>query len=210
MRIGLLTGGGDCPGLNAVIRAVTRTARGLYGATVIGIEDGFEGLFDGRMRELEYGDVAGLIGEGGTLLGTSNKGDPWHFPLRQADGTLVISDVSERILEQIRHAALDVLMVVGGDGSMHIAQRFVERGVRVIGVPKTIDNDLAATDATFGFDTAVSIVSEAIDRLQTTASSHHRVMVIEVMGRYAGWIALAGGMAGGADTILIPEIGFSW
>ena len=110
MRIGLLTGGGDCPGLNAVIRAVTRTARGLYGATVIGIEDGFEGLFDGRMRELEYGDVAGLIGEGGTLLGTSNKGDPWHFPLRQADGTLVISDVSERILEQIRHAALDVLM----------------------------------------------------------------------------------------------------
>jgi 6-phosphofructokinase 1 len=209
-RIGLLTGGGDCPGLNAVIRAVTRTARGSHGATVIGIEDGFEGLLTGRMRELDYSEVAGLISEGGTMLGTTNKGDPWHFPLRAADGTESIADVSLQVLERIRQQRLDVLVVVGGDGSMHIAKRFVDLGVRVVGVPKTIDNDLAATDTTFGFDTAVSIVSEAIDRLQTTASSHHRVMVIEVMGRYAGWIALAGGLAGGADTILIPEIAFNW
>jgi 6-phosphofructokinase 1 len=209
-RIGLLTGGGDCPGLNAVIRAVTRTACGSHGATVIGIEDGFEGLLERRLRELDYTSVAGLISEGGTILGTTNKGDPWHFPQRAPDGSLVIADVSALMLERIREAGLDTLVVVGGDGSMHIAQRFVELGVAVVGVPKTIDNDLAATDTTFGFDTAVSIVSEAIDRLQTTASSHHRVMVIEVMGRYAGWIALAGGVAGGADTILIPEIPFRW
>jgi phosphofructokinase-like protein len=209
-RIGLLTGGGDCPGLNAVIRAVTRTAVGRWGATVVGIEDGFEGLYEGRMRELGYGDVAGLIAEGGTVLGTTNKGDPWHFPLRRDDGEIEIADVSQQVLARIREAALDVLVVVGGDGSMHIAQRIASLGVRVVGVPKTIDNDLGATDTTFGFDTAVAIVSEAVDRLQTTASSHHRVMVIEVMGRYAGWIALAGGMAGGADTILIPEIPFRW
>jgi phosphofructokinase-like protein len=209
-RIGLLTGGGDCPGLNAVIRAVTRTARGQHGATVIGIEDGFEGLFERRWSELDYNSVAGLIGEGGTILGTTNKGDPWHFPLRGEDGSVTIADVSQQVLERIREAGLDTLVVVGGDGSMHIAQRFADLGVSVVGVPKTIDNDLAGTDTTFGFDTAVSIVSEAIDRLQTTASSHHRVMVIEVMGRYAGWIALAGGMAGGADTILIPEIPFRW
>ena len=209
-RIGLLTGGGDCPGLNAVIRGFTRTARGSYGVTVVGIEDGFEGLLEGRMRELDYGEVAGLIGEGGTVLGTTNKGDPWHYPLRGADGAVTIGDVSSRMLERVREAALDALVVVGGDGSMHIAQRIVGLGVPVVGVPKTIDNDLSATDTTFGFDTAVSIVSEAIDRLTTTASSHHRVMVIEVMGRYAGWIALAGGLAGGADTILIPEIAFRW
>jgi ATP-dependent phosphofructokinase / diphosphate-dependent phosphofructokinase len=209
-RIGLLTGGGDCPGLNAVIRAVTRTARAGYGATVIGIEDGFEGLLEGRMRELDYNEVFYIIGEGGTILGTTNKGDPWHYPIVADDGTVTIADVSERILERIREARLDSLVVVGGDGSMHIAARLAKLGVDVVGVPKTIDNDLAATDQTFGFDTAVSIVSEAIDRLHTTASSHHRVMVIEVMGRYAGWIALAGGMAGGADTILIPELPFQW
>jgi 6-phosphofructokinase 1 len=209
-RVGLLTGGGDCPGLNAVIRGFTRTARSAWGATVVGIEDGFEGLLEGRMRELDYQAVGGLIGEGGTMLGTTNKGDPWHYPLRGEDGTVTIRDVSAQVLERIRTARLDALVVVGGDGSMHIAQRLVGLGVPVIGVPKTIDNDLSATDTTFGFDTAVSIVSEAIDRLTTTASSHHRVMVIEVMGRYAGWIALAGGMAGGADTILIPEIPFRW
>jgi 6-phosphofructokinase 1 len=144
------------------------------------------------------------------VLGTTNKGDPWHFPIQKPDGTLEIADVSDRMLARVREAGLDVLVVVGGDGSMHIAERFSRLGVAVVGVPKTIDNDLAATDTTFGFDTAVGIVSEAIDRLTTTASSHHRVMVIEVMGRYAGWIALAGGMAGGADTILIPEIPFRW
>jgi phosphofructokinase-like protein len=209
-RIGLLTGGGDCPGLNAVIRGFTRTARGAWGATVIGIEDGFEGLLEGRMHELDYQAVGGLIAEGGTVLGTTNKGDPWHYPVRGDDGAVTIQDVSAQAIERIRGARLDALVVVGGDGSMHIAQRFVERGVPVVGVPKTIDNDLSATDRTFGFDSAVAIVSEAIDRLTTTASSHHRVMVVEVMGRYAGWIALAGGMAGGADTILIPEIPFRW
>jgi ATP-dependent phosphofructokinase / diphosphate-dependent phosphofructokinase len=209
-RIGILTGGGDCPGLNAVIRAVTRTARAGYGATVVGIEDGFEGLLEGRLRELDYNEVFYIIGEGGTILGTTNKGDPWHYPLVAEDGSVTITDVSDRVLERIREAGLDALVVVGGDGSMHIAERLSRLGVRIVGVPKTIDNDLSATDQTFGFDTAVSIVSESIDRLHTTASSHHRVMVIEVMGRYAGWIALAGGMAGGADTILIPEIPFQW
>jgi ATP-dependent phosphofructokinase / diphosphate-dependent phosphofructokinase len=210
MRIGILTGGGDCPGLNAVIRAVTRTARSGFGATVIGIEDGFEGLLEGRMRELDYNEVFYIIGEGGTILGTTNKGDPWHYPVVGDDGSVTIQDVSARVVERVREAGLDVLVVVGGDGSMHIALGMMQLGVPVVGVPKTIDNDLSATDQTFGFDTAVSIVSEAIDRLQTTASSHHRVMVIEVMGRYAGWIALAGGMAGGADTILLPEIPFRW
>jgi len=209
-RIGILTGGGDCPGLNAVIRAVTRTARGGYGATVIGIEDGFEGLLEGRLREIDYSEVAGIIGVGGTILGTTNKGDPWHFPRVGPDGVVRIEDVSQQVLARIREARIDTLIVVGGDGSMHIAKKISDLGVHVVGVPKTIDNDLAATDQTFGFDTAVSIVTEAIDRLHTTASSHHRVMVIEVMGRYAGWIALAGGMAGGADTILIPEIPFGW
>lgn len=210
LRIGLLTGGGDCPGLNAVIRAFTRTARGRFGATVLGIEDGFEGLHDGRLRELDYNDVAGLIREGGTVLGSSNRGDPWHFPVRGATGQLIIADVAQTVLSRIRETAMDGLVVVGGDGSMSIAHRFSQLGVPVVGVPKTIDNDLAATDTTFGFDTAVSVVTEAIDRLTTTASSHHRVMVIEVMGRTAGWIALAGGLAGGADTILIPEIPFEW
>lgn len=209
-RIGILTGGGDCPGLNAVIRAVTRTARSVYDATVIGIEDGFEGLLAGRMRELDYNEVFYLIGEGGTVLGTTNRGDPWHFPVVGSDGQVTITDVSSQIVRRIQEAALDVLIVVGGDGSMHIAHRLSGLGVPVVGVPKTIDNDLSATDQTFGFDTAVGIVSEAIDRLQTTASSHHRVMVIEVMGRDAGWIALAGGLAGGADTILLPEIPFQW
>lgn len=209
-RIGLLTGGGDCPGLNAVIRAFTRTAIGAYGASVIGIEDGFEGLYEGRMREITHDDVSGLIGQGGTVLGTSNKGDPWHYPIRGADGSFTVSDVSQAMLARVREWQLDALTVVGGDGSMHIAHRFMGLGVPMIGVPKTIDNDLSATDTTFGFDTAVAIVSEAIDRLQTTASSHHRVMVIEVMGRTTGWIALAGGLAGAAHAILIPEIPFAW
>ena len=208
-RVGLLTGGGDCPGLNAVIRAVTRTVRA-QGARVLGIEDGFEGLVEGRAHEIDWRDVAGIVGQGGTILGTSNKGDPFRYPTVGPDGKVVVADMSQKALHNVERWGLDALVVVGGDGSMSIAERFMKLGVNVVGVPKTIDNDLAATDVTFGFDTAAAIVGESIDRLHTTASSHHRVMVIEVMGRYAGWIALAGGMAGGADVILIPEIPFRW
>ena len=209
-RIGILTGGGDCPGLNGVISALTRTARNGYGATVYGIEDGFEGLVEGRMRELTLEHVTGIAGLGGTILGTSNKGDPWHYPVEVARGSIQIQDVSYRALRNIEQWGLDALVAVGGDGTMHIASRLVEAGIRVVGVPKTIDNDVPGTDTTFGFDTAVSVVCEALDRLTTTASSHHRVMVVEVMGRYAGWIALMGGVSGGADVILMPEIAFTW
>ncbi len=210
LKIGILTGGGDCPGLNAVIRAVTQTAIREYGATVLGIEDGFEGLVDGRWRELGERDVNGIIGLGGTILGTSNRGDPWHYPVRQPDGSYQIQDRSQDVLTNFKKMGVDVVLATGGDGTMNIAKRLIDHGMPVIGVPKTIDNDLSATDQTFGFDTASQIVCEAIDRLSTTASSHQRVMVVEVMGRYAGWIALHGGMAGGADMILIPEVPFNW
>ncbi|MGH7595734.1 MAG: 6-phosphofructokinase [bacterium] len=209
-RIGILTGGGDCPGLNAVIRAVAKTAMNDYGATVIGIEDGFEGLVEGRMHELSNSKVSGIINQGGTILGTSNKGDPWHYPTEGPDGKTVIVDASQKAIRNYRRWALDTLVAVGGDGTMNISHKLAELGANIIGVPKTIDNDLEATDMTFGHDSAVYIATEAIDRLHTTASSHHRVMVIEVMGRYAGWIALSAGLAGGADIILIPEICFKW
>ena len=209
-RIGILTGGGDCPGLNGVIRAVVRTAQGAYGAATVGIEDGFEGLVEGRMHELAPRELSGILSLGGTILGTSNKGDPWHYPVETAAGKLEIHDVSYKALRNIERWGLDAVVAVGGDGTMHIASRLMAAGVPVVGVPKTIDNDVAATDVTFGFDTAVSVVSEAIDRLTTTASSHHRVMVVEVMGRYAGWIALMGGVSGGADVILLPKIPFRW
>lgn len=209
-RIGVLTGGGDCPGLNGVIRAVTKTAQNEYGATVIGIEDGFEGLVEGRMHELTHQEVSGILGLGGTILGSSNKGDPWHYPVEVEQGRIEAQDLSYRALRNVERWGLDALVCIGGDGTMHIANRMMQAGVPVVGVPKTIDNDVPGTDVTFGFDTAVSVVCEAIDRLATTASSHHRVMVVEVMGRYAGWIALMGGVAGGADVILIPEIPFAW
>jgi 6-phosphofructokinase 1 len=210
LRIGILTGGGDCPGLNAVIRAVGKTALHEYGATVIGIEDGFEGLVEGRMHELTPRHLSGILNQGGTILGTSNKGDPWHYPVEVAPGKIEIQDTSYKALRNLQQAGLDVLVATGGDGTMHIADKLGDLGVKVVGVPKTIDNDLAATDLTFGFYSAVSVVCESLDRLHTTASSHHRVMILEVMGRYAGWIALAGGLAGGADVILIPEIPFTW
>ncbi len=209
-RIGILTGGGDCPGLNAVIRAVAKTAMGKYNATVIGIEDGFEGFVEGRMHELTNKEVSGILNLGGTILGTSNKGDPFHYPVENLDGEIEIVDESARVVRNYRRWALDAVITVGGDGTMHISQKLHEMGLNIIGVPKTIDNDLAATDLTFGFDSAMMVATEAIDRLHTTASSHHRVMVIEVMGRYAGWIALGAGLAGGADIILIPEIPFKW
>jgi len=209
-RIGVLTGGGDCPGLNGVIRAVTKTAQNEYGATVIGIEDGFEGLVEGRMHELSHREVSGILGLGGTILGSSNRGDPWHYPTEGAGGHVEIHDMSYKAIRNAQQWGLDALVAIGGDGTMHIARRLRDAGIGVVGVPKTIDNDVPATDVTFGFDTAVAVVCEAIDRLATTASSHHRVMVVEVMGRYAGWIALMGGVSGGADVILIPEIDFSW
>jgi 6-phosphofructokinase 1 len=209
-RIGILTGGGDCPGLNAVIRAVVKTAWNHYGATVIGIEDGFEGVVEGRMHEIQKNEVSNILCLGGTILGSSNIGDPWHYPVEQPDGSIEIQDMSHKAIRNLKRWALDALIAIGGDGTMNICSKLQDEGIDIVGVPKTIDNDLAATDRTFGYDTAVSVVCEAVDRLHTTASSHHRVMVIEVMGRHAGWIALAGGAAGGADVILLPEIPFTW
>lgn len=207
-RIGLLTGGGDCPGLNAVIRGVTKPAED-YGMSVYGILDGFEGLVEGKARELKNSDVSGILARGGTILGSSNKGDPFHWPV-EVNGKIEIQDKSDAAVQNYKTWGLDALIAVGGDGTMHIAHKLSQKGINVIGVPKTIDNDLDATDVTFGHDSAVFVVAEALDRLHTTASSHHRVIVTEVMGRYAGWIALHGGLSGGADIILIPEIPFSW
>ena len=209
-RIGILTGGGDCPGLNAVLRAVAKTAMNHCRASVIGIEDGFEGLVEGRMRKLDNAAVSGIITQGGTILGTSNKGDPWHYPQKGKNGKLRIINTSGQVMENYRRWKLDALITIGGDGTMAISRKLSELGANIVGVPKTIDNDLAATDLTFGHDSAVAIATDGIDRLHTTASSHHRVMVIEVMGRYAGWIAVTAGLAGGADLILIPEIPFKW
>lgn len=206
--IGILTGGGDAPGLNAVIRAVVKTATGEFGAQVIGIEDGFEGLLgDTRTRQLSQADVMGLLPRGGTILGTRNRG---RFVEHTADG---VSSTSEEVYREAVHnisrLGIDSLLVLGGEGTLTIAAEFDRRGIPVVGVPKTIDNDLACTELTFGFVTALDIATEALDRLHTTAESHDRVMILEVMGRNAGWIALHSGIAGGADVILIPEIPFS-
>uniref|UniRef100_A0A7V3YMA6 ATP-dependent 6-phosphofructokinase n=1 Tax=Candidatus Caldatribacterium californiense TaxID=1454726 RepID=A0A7V3YMA6_9BACT len=206
-RIGVLSGGGDCPGINAVIHAVVKRAILKYDYEVIGILDGFEGLVEGRFRELHYNDVSGILPLGGTILGTSNRANPFRYPVRQKD-EVTFEDRSRDVLRHFTELGLSALIAIGGDGTFHIAAELSRLGIPVVGVPKTIDNDLNATDITFGFDSAVHVVTEAIDRLHTTAQSHHRVMVIEVMGRYAGWIALHGGIAGGGDVILIPEIPF--
>ncbi|WP_425260770.1 6-phosphofructokinase [Rubrivivax sp. RP6-9] len=203
MHIGILTGGGDCPGLNAVIRAVTLSLINETGARVTGIERGFLGLLTDGHRPLDTAAVAGILAEGGTILGTHNKCDPFHY--FGAGG----ADVSAQAMDCVRRLGIDALVVIGGDGTMAIAHKFQALGLPVVGVPKTIDNDLVCTDRTFGFDSAVAIVAEALDRLATTARSHGRVMIAETMGRYAGWIALEGGMAGGADVILLPEVPFS-
>lgn len=208
--IAILTGGGDCPGLNAVIRGVVRTAIRCYGWRVIGIEDGFDGLVGNpRYRELTLGSVRGILQRGGTILGTSNRGNPFSYAVEKDDGSTELIDVSAQVLDNLRQIGADALIAVGGDGTLKIAQALYERGVPVIGVPKTIDNDLRATDITFGYRTAVSIVTEALDRLHTTAESHQRAIVVEVMGRDAGWIALESGIAGSADVILIPEIPYA-
>jgi phosphofructokinase-like protein len=210
-RIGVLTGGGDCPGLNAVIRAVVKTAINEYGWQVLGIEDGFEGLIlPGKARLLTPEDVRGILPRGGTILGTTNRADPFHYEVevQAADGSkfIEVRDVSDVVLRRADELGLDVLVAIGGDGSLRIAYELMEKGLKVVGVPKTIDNDLLMTQVTFGFDTALNTAMEALDRLHTTAESHHRVIVLELMGRQAGWIALEAGIAGGADVILIPEI----
>ena len=202
IRVGILTGGGDCPGLNAVIRAVTKSLILESGAEVLGFEDGFLGLIEKRYRRLDYRDVSGILTLGGTILGTSNRANPFrHFGANGAD-------VSDEVVEYCNLLEIDGIVAIGGDGTMSIAGGMQEKGLNFVGVPKTIDNDLVGTDRTFGFDTAVAIATEAIDRLHTTAQSHRRVMILETMGRYAGWIALHAGMASGADVILIPELEF--
>lgn len=199
LRVGVITGGGDCPGLNAVIRAVAKSLIVQHNAEVLGFEDGFQGLIEERIRPLDYQDVSGILTRGGTILGTSNKANPFSY-YRRGD-----ADVSSQVTKFVRTLGLDGLVVIGGDGTMSISHRLQQLGVNIVGVPKTIDNDLVSTERTFGFDSAVAVATEAIDRLHTTAQSHHRVMILETMGRYAGWIALYAGVAGGADVILVPE-----
>ena len=208
-RIGVMTAGGDCPGLNAVIRAVTKPALAKYNLEVMGIEDGFLGLIQDRMRPLNNESVSNILTAGGTILGTNNKTDPHRFPV-VVNGATEFRDVTGQCLENIARNKLDAMVVIGGDGSMSIASGLARLGINCIGVPKTIDNDLWGTDVTFGFATAVSIATDALDRVHTTAASHHRIIVVEVMGRNAGWIALHSGMASGSDVILIPEIPYDF
>jgi 6-phosphofructokinase 1 len=215
MRIGVVSGGGDCPGINAVIRAVVRAARNLYGYECVGVRDGFEGLMDPpNVQPLGLREIAGALTRGGTLLGASNRINPFAFCADRAvpreGGASVREDRSAEVVKNIRTLGIDSLIVIGGDGTLLIAKKLAETyGIPLVGVPKTIDNDLSATGVTFGFDTAVATATDAIDKLQTTAESHHRVMYLEVMGRHAGWIALTAGIGGGAHVILIPEIPFS-
>ncbi len=204
-RIGILTAGGDCPGLNAVIRAVTKSAIS-RGYEVIGFRDGYEGLVNHDFIRLNASMVSGILVQGGTILGASNRANPYRWPYPSRGKRIRFRDVSEKALSNYKKLRLTGLIIVGGDGTMTIAKRLSETGVHVVGIPKTIDNDLPGTEVTFGFETAVVTAAEAIDKIHTTAQSHHRVMVIEVMGRYAGWLALYAGVAGGGDVILIPEI----
>jgi 6-phosphofructokinase 1 len=204
-RIGILTGGGDAPGLNAVIRAVVKSGVN-NGIEVVGLEDSFDGLIEpNRSRVLTARDVTGILRRGGTILGTVNRGDPFAHPIETSDGK---QDYSTRVVEMFHRMGLDALVVLGGDGTLAIAHKFSQMGIPLIGVPKTIDNDIVGTTNTFGFDTALCCATDAIDRLHTTAEAHRRIMVVEVMGRYTGWIALYSGLGGGADAILIPEIPF--
>jgi len=204
-RIGILTGGGDCAGINAVIRAVAKKAIHDYNMDVIGIEDGYEGAVNNKFRKLENRDVSGILTMGGTILGTTKKINPYRYAIKK-DGDFKFRDMSKVTVRNIENLDLDCLVIIGGDGTLGIAYKLFKDGIPIVGVPKTIDNDILGTDLTFGFDTAVSIATEGIDRLHSTAQSHHRVMVLEVMGHNAGWLALFSGIAGGGDIILIPEI----
>lgn len=207
-RIGILTGGGDCPGINAVIRAVAKRAINELDAEIIGIEDGYEGLVNNKHRKLTTRDLSGILTVGGTILGTSKKANPYRYAIKRGD-SIEFKDMSKAALRTIEGLDLSCLVVIGGDGTLGISHRLYRDGVPVVGVPKTIDNDIRGTDMTFGFDTAVTIATEGIDRIHTTAQSHHRAMVIEVMGHRAGWLALYSGIAGGGDIIIIPEIPYS-
>jgi len=208
-RIGVLTGGGDCPGLNAVIRAVVNTAIRNYKLEVYGIQDGYAGLINKKILPLELRDVSGILPRGGTILGTSNRDNPFKYPSVEENGEKTLQDVSQQVIKTVEYNELDAIITIGGDGTQAIAEQLYRQcGIPVVGVPKTIDNDIDGTDVTFGFDTALSVATSSIDKLHSTAESHHRIMVIEVMGRYAGWIALESGIAGGGDVILIPEIPF--
>jgi 6-phosphofructokinase 1 len=209
-RIAVLTGGGDAPGLNAVIRAVTKTAINVYGCEVFGIVDGYDGFIaSAGVLPLDLAAVRGILPRGGTILGTANRGNPFARKVMQS-GKEVVIDVSDEIIKAIQDLHLDAVIVIGGDGTLRVAMELCEKGVPVVGVPKTIDNDVGGTEVTFGFDTALMIATEALDRLHTTAEAHHRVMVLELMGRDAGFIALHSGVSGGADVILIPEIPFKY
>jgi phosphofructokinase-like protein len=202
-RIAILTGGGDCPGLNAVIRAAVRTARD-NGYDVLGVQLGFEGLMTGATIPLTLESIRGILPKGGTLLRTTNRGNPFEYPVEGGG----CEDRSALVLQTVERLGIDAIIAIGGDGTLKIAQRLGDMGLPMVAVPKTIDNDLAATDYTFGFMTAVGVATDAVDRLHTTAESHDRVMILEVMGRNCGWIALYSGLAGGADIILIPEIAY--
>lgn len=207
--IGICTGGGDAPGLNAVIRAAVKSAILKYKWKVIGIPDGFDGLiWPERSRELKLQDVRGILPRGGTILGTTNRGNPFRYKTVE-DGREVVRDISDEVIANAGKLGIDAIITIGGDGSQKIGLELFRKGLKLVGVPKTIDNDLSATDVTFGFDTALQTATDAIDKIHTTAESHHRVMAIEVMGRDAGWIAIEAGIAGGAHVILIPEIPFS-
>jgi len=207
-RIAVNTGGGDAPGLNAVIRSIVLSAL-RRGWEVLGIRKGYEGLLDtSKIVQLDRNSVRGITHLGGTILGTTNRSSPFEYPIKQADGTTAFIDRSDEVVENFKRLQIDALIAIGGDGSMKIANGLFEKGLPVVGVPKTIDNDLSGTVVTFGFDTAVTVATDAIDRLHSTAEAHERVFVVEVMGRYAGWIALNAGVSATADVVLIPEIPF--
>jgi phosphofructokinase-like protein len=207
-RIAVNTGGGDAPGLNAVIRSIVLSAL-RRGWEVLGIRKGYEGLLDtSKIIQLDRDSVRGITHLGGTILGTTNRGSPFEYPAKQANGEVVLVDRSDEVVDNFRRLQIDGLIAIGGDGSMKIAHGFVKKGLPIVGVPKTIDNDLSGTVVTFGFDTAVTVATESIDRLHSTAEAHERVFVVEVMGRYAGWIALSSGVSATADVVLIPEIPF--
>lgn len=208
-KVGILTAGGDCPGLNAVIRGIVKTAE-YAGVETYGFVEGYKGLYNNNYIWLDSSNTSGIIAKGGTILGSNNKTNLFAVPVKDENGNVTIEDKSYEVVERLKRDGFDCLIVIGGDGSLKSARDFTRRGLNVIGVPKTIDNDVPYTDVTFGFHTAVNVATEAIDRIRTTAEAHRRILVLEVMGRYAGWIALAAGIAGGADTVLIPEIPYKF